>query len=295
MDLRNLFEERGIIFRSGTESEDARKIQEIGYYKLKSFASPFANVDGNGNLTYKDLKFKDLLSRYYQDKKLRIYLFHALEDIEVYLNNVIANVLGRYGAYGYLDFKNWCDRSLTPFKIEKAQYLFKKELLRKVGRSGLPDLKKPSNISNDGFPIVWLMTDCLTLGDSVHIFLRMSPSNKQRVANRFHCSKKELESWLNCINFVRNQCVHNENLIDLRLKTKPILPNQYKNKVNVLSDGKLDNDKIASVTFIIKFMVLQVNNKYQFKNVYAALCKLVSNYSAQSFGFKNDAALKCLQ
>lgn len=296
MELRDLLERRGIVFPKETKKRDANKIQEIGYYKLKSFAYPFSHYDANHNLLYENLTFKNLLLRYYQDKNLRIFIFHALEDIEVYLNNVIADALGKYGPFGYLEFKNWCDRSISKFKTEKNQFEFKKNLKKKMKRSNLPDLDNLDNKDEDGFPSVWLMTDCLTFGDSVHLFYAMSPSNKRKVAGKFDCTKDELESWLKCLNFVRNQCVHNENLLDLKLTTKPKIPDLYRDSY-ALKNQKIVNDRIASIVFIIKFLISQVNEKYKFGNIADSLYKIIGNddNKATALGFKNSNAIECLK
>lgn len=296
MKLRDLFESRGIIFPKKTKVRDANKIQEIGYYKLKSFAYPFSYYDSNNNLCYKNLTFKNLLLRYYQDKNLRIFIFHALEDIEVYLNSVVANVLGKYGAFGYLEYKNWCNREISKWSVENKQYKFKKNLKKKMKRSNLYDLNDNNNKDEDGFPAVWLMTDCLTFGDSVHLFYDMSLANKRKVANKFNCTYKELESWLGCLNFVRNQCVHNENLIDLEITTKPKIPRLYNDKY-AIQNGEIVNDRIASVIFIVKFLISQVNNKYKFGNITDSLYKIIGkdDSKAIALGFRNSNAIECLK
>jgi abortive infection bacteriophage resistance protein len=181
-EQRELFAKRGIIFEHGDPKRDASKIQEIGYYKLKDFAYPFSHVE-HSELVYSNLTFYDLLKRYYQDKNFRIYVLHAIEDIEVYLNSVVASVLGnRYGAFGYLDFKQWCNRSINKFKIEELQYHFKKDLLKKIKRINIPDLEFKNNLDKDGFPSVWLMVNCLTFGNTIHLFLIMSKRNQEKVA-----------------------------------------------------------------------------------------------------------------
>ena len=76
-ELLELFSKRGM----GISGVSNSIIQHINYYKLKDFATPFANYDDNGELYYNNLLFFDILKRYYQDKNLRYFMMHAIELI----------------------------------------------------------------------------------------------------------------------------------------------------------------------------------------------------------------------
>lgn len=103
-----LFENRGM----KVSDNDIEKLKNISYYRLKEFARPLSVLDDNGNICYNGIEFKEVLTRYYQDKNLRMYLLHAIEKIEVTTKTKIADVLGNYyGAFGYLDFSRWSNRS----------------------------------------------------------------------------------------------------------------------------------------------------------------------------------------
>ena len=69
-------------------------------------------------------------------------------------------------------------KRFNKFEVEEKQFYFKKKLLRKVKLSSLSDMKDRNNLNDEGFPTVWLMVDCLTFGDSVHIVENMSLKNK---------------------------------------------------------------------------------------------------------------------
>lgn len=293
-EQRQLFENRGILF---TESNDKNneKIQEIGYYKLKEFAYVFSNYNDRSELHYNNLKFRDLLNRYYKDKYLRIYMFHAIDDIEVYLNNLVANILGKkYGAYGYLSFKKWCDQNISKFEIEKKQYIFKQNLKKKLSRSNLPDMNIKNLRDPDGFPTVWLMVDCLTFGDTLYLIQTMSLNNRRRIARKLCCNNDELISWLGCVNFIRNVCVHNSDLLDISITTKPKIPSEYADYIFKIN-GTYSN-KIAIAIFIIKHLMNSINDKYSFKNIQRTLIKIINKKekNANRLGFKNCDSLKIL-
>ena len=179
---------------------------------------------------FENITFKALIARYYQDKNLRIHLLHAIEQVETALKTKIAYILGkRYGAYGYLNFYKWANRSkYTDFYIEEKQYKFKKKLKETVKRSSLPDIRYRQNQNKDGFPTVWLAIDSLMFGGLTTIISIMGKRNLIPLANYFHCTGKELVSLVRMLNFIRNVCAHGANLIDIRLKTVPLIRTEWK-------------------------------------------------------------------
>ena len=86
-----------------------KTISTLGYYNLKNYALPYYDSESS---SYQNIHFDDLVARFYRDKHLKQAVLHAIEDIETTLNTKISNVLGRkYGPYGYLDFRIWCQRN----------------------------------------------------------------------------------------------------------------------------------------------------------------------------------------
>lgn len=130
-------------------NKQLKTLSTIGYYNLKNYANPyFDSSEGK----YKNLSFDKLVARYYRDKHLKQAVLHAIEDIETTLNTKIASVLGeRYGAYGYTDFRLWCQRNsvnkflrgkyMDKFAIQKEQINFLKELQNIVRKSYSEDLQ----------------------------------------------------------------------------------------------------------------------------------------------------------
>lgn len=201
---------------------DVEKLKNISYYRLKEFAAPLANYS-NDEISYEGIQFKEVLARYYQDKNLRIFLLHAIEKIEVSIKTRISYILGSgYGAFGYLNFSQWSNKNrYTKFDIEKIQFRIKKNILKTVKKSQLSELKIAENQDKDGFPTVWLAIDLLMFGDIVSMLEIMSENNLRRIANYYDCTSGELISWMKCLNFIRNVCAHNSNVIDIQVTTKP--------------------------------------------------------------------------
>ena len=305
LEQRRLFEDRGLIFPHGNKYnlKNAHKIQEIGYYKLKEFAYPFSTCKNN-KLRYHDLTFSMLLARYYQDKNLRIHILHAIEDIEVNLNSNIADILGNYGAFAYLRFNYWTNRKISKFKIIKKQKKFKKHLKRNIYRmrsyTKLRDLYLKNNLNDQNFPSVWLMVNTLILGTTVHLFIDMSKHNKIELAKRYKCRPSKLIPWLKCLNFIRNLCAHNSDLIDIRLISNLSTPKLFKNCIFMIPNKKgklMYSNSLANIIFVIKYLMCSVNPKYKFDNIYKSIHNIIDGNIkiSHNLGFKNTECAKYIK
>lgn len=289
-DQLSLLQSRGM----KVSKRDVNKLKIIGYYRIKQFAAPLANKNNSNKHTYDDysgVNFSDVLTRYYQDKNLRIHLLHAIEKIEVALKTRLSFILGNsYGPFGYLNFSNWCDKhNYKKFEIETRQFQFKKSLLKSIKRSFINDVKDTNNQDVDGFPTIWLAVEVLTFGELVRIVEIMSDKNKKKLSEMFNCTKRELISWLKCLNFVRNICAHNANVIDLQLSTKPLCRKQWKGYLYTVNgdNSRTPSNKLGIVILIIKHFVNTINKKYGWRNINKDICRLVdkSDERAHLLGF----------
>lgn len=302
-ERRQLFENRGIKFSKDTHKKDSHKIQEIGYYKLKEFAYPFSYVNRLDQLRYINLKFSKLLLRYYQDKHLRMDVLNAIEDIEVSVNSNIADILGKYGPFGYLKFNLWANKqSLSKECMKSEQDYLKNAIKTKLKKHmQLKDLYDPKNQNKHGFPSIWLVANILTFGNTVYLVKDMSTHNRRKLSNKYDCTPTELISWLQCLNFIRNVCAHNDDLVDLKLRTKPMAPKVF-NKL-IIKNNKGYSNSIAIVVFIVKYLMLSVNPRYNFKMIASSLYEIIhkrnllpniNNPIARQLGFTNRRAIKFL-
>lgn len=289
--LLNLFEDRGM----QVSPEDEEKIKHINYYKLKEFAHPLSKitkVNGTVTISYEGVKFKDIIKRYYLDKNLRIHLLHAIEIIEVSIKSVTASQFGlKYGAYGYLKFWTWVNRSkLSEFELEEKQHEFKKHMLACTKRCNNYELNIAGNKNEDGFPTIWLAVDILTFGDIVKMLEIMNNTMLQRIAAEYNATSEEFLSWINCLNYIRNVCAHNSNLIDVVLKTKPKCRKSWSSHLYIMQKNgnpKGPTNRVALVICIAMYMVKMIDPCYHLSNIQRDIGKLCdsSEDSANRLGF----------
>ncbi|WP_273730411.1 Abi family protein [Leuconostoc mesenteroides] len=296
----DLLESRGMIIPLNKRTSSINKLTTVSYYRIKEFAKPFEVSNSDGKI-YDNLEFSRVLARYYQDKNLRMSLLHAIEQIEVSIKTQLAYALGtRYSAFGYLDFSNWINRSeFDSYKTLEKQYFFTKELKKSTQKSNNADLHMSSNLNSAGLPSVWLGTNLLTFGQMCNIIYCSKNEIVTEIARHYNCSGLELKSWLGMLNFVRNVCAHNGNLVNLSLETKPKINDELRDYIN-FSNGQ-PVAKLGIIVMITKMMVRNVNPKYKWTNVCKPLQSLCfptqsrdRDEMANIIGFKDFDTVKNL-
>lgn len=78
----------------------------------------------------------------------------------------------------------------------------------------IEDIKLKKNKEKDNFLSIWLVVEVFIFGEFVRLVEIMFIRNKWKFLKMFRCMDIELLLWLKCINFVRNVCVYNVNVID---------------------------------------------------------------------------------
>lgn len=307
------FEGRGMNI-DAEKSVAMSNIKNIGYYKLKEYADPFM-TDGD----YNQLNFSAVVKRYYQDKNLRMHVLHVTEIIELAFKNRMSEVLGEHSKeFGYLDFTEWADKKkYTVEHIISTQRYCKKEIQKNVKKSKNKELTDDHNMkllgskytkptpqdekNENKFPTVWLAFDLLSFGQAHNMYQIMQPELKDDVAQIFNCGHEQLNSWLGMIVLVRNTCAHNDNLVDIQLKTSPKIIEPWKEMLfSTTNDaGKLIySNRLSSVLGPIIHLTRELDSEYGFGDLYVDCKNLVRPVrmdgpgQSQSLGFKDKKNIR---
>lgn len=299
------FEEQiDLLIDRGMYVEDRKKaaniLQDIGYYKLKEFTYPFATLSETNDkilkMKYRNISFNEVVFRYNQDKTFRLSLLHFIEDIEVSIKTQIAHTLSsRYGAMGYLNFSSWSNRNLYNKKtIKLIEKQFKYTLYNSVKRVRKSEFEH-YKIDGD-FPTVWVMVDIVSFGEVIKLLDCMSTSNLKEIANHYACTKNELVAWMNLVKIVRNICAHNKNGIDFKIKTMPMVREEWKDFIFLFKDNSPTN-RIALVICIVIYLAHEINPDSSFDSICSPIEKLINNsdHIARRYGFKNAQSISEFQ
>ena len=301
-DQLKIFERRGI--EIGDRDRALERIKSINYYKIKEFSIPFIGVsDENGEIIYKEgTTFKDITDRFYEDKNLRVNLLRIIEKFEISFKTQFAHLLGKeYGAFGYLNFRNWADRkeyckhylnlkekdfkNRLSYNIKRTKNSMIKEYVEKTGKRELP---------------VWLVVEVMTFGEIIELYELMFVDNKKQITKCYNLSISFFESWIENLKLVRNMAAHNSNIVDLKFITKPLVNKAWKDKIVYTADtnGKINyTNKIALTIMMLEETIPRINTKYPGGAIRKILRKLANktDEGAKLLGFKDFESINKLK
>lgn len=280
------------------------KLENISYYKIKEFSLPYMDSEGNYK---KGTSFEHVIKNFYQDKNIRMYFLEAIEKVELSFKTKFAYLLGKkYGAFGYLNFNNWCDRSIRKHEISRRETKFLEKISSKI-----KEIKIAANKDKHENPIIrkyfldypnedrlpiWMLTEILTFGEVTYLYETMSLKNKKSIAHYYNLTLDEFTSWIKNLKLVRNLCAHNTHIINIKFKAVPSIKNDWKQYLFQDKGNKLYTNRIANTIMILNYFVERINPEFKFGNIHKTMCKLIRNNDryARFYGFNDRRSIDCL-
>ena len=301
-DQLQMFESRGM--KVYNKSRAIIKLENISYYKIKEFSLPY--LDCNGSYK-KDTSFEGDIKNFYQDKNVRIYFLEAIEKVELSFKTKFSYLLGqKYGAFGYINFNNWCDRNISKNEIISRERKFLCKLNKTInkikasinnGSHDNPILKKYFlDYPNENRLPIWMVIEILTFGELMYLYETMSLKNRKIIAHFYNLSLDEFTSWMKNLNLVRNFCAHNTHIINIKFKTVPIIKNEWKPYLFQDIGSKLYTNRIANTIMILNYLVAKINPEFKFGNIHKAMHNLIRKQDkyARFYGFNDKESINCL-
>ena len=210
------------------------------------------------------------------------------EQVKLFIFYLIGE---KFGAYGYLDFYKWVDKTeyCRHFRAFKEKD-FKKRIDRSLGNSK-NELLKTYKQSHNKIPIWWRKS-----WKNIAIYKLLYKKYQNKIAKEHNLSGIIYLSWLENINLIRNLSAHNSNIVDIKFSTKPKILDEFKNKLYFVN-GKI-SDRIAVSILILEYLAFVINLKYPDGAIRKSLKKLCRNKTdeeAQKLGFKDFEIIKNLK
>jgi len=227
-DQLSLLKQRGL-----QVADDARAIDCLhrnGYYRLSAYWYPFREIV-NGQRSDAFLphsRFDDVIALYVFDKNFKLLLLDAIERVEIAVRVEIALLLGARDSFaltnpnlfhpnfvsrptrnGQTPYRIWTDKFETAVARSRDEFVLHYES-KYGGRLPLP---------------IWIAVELWDFGLLSRLFSGLSVKDRQAVATRFGVPDWQLmESWLRCLNYVRNVIAHHGRLWNLNLSENPKMP-----------------------------------------------------------------------
>lgn len=308
-ELVDLMEGRGMVIDD--RSNAARKLAQVGYYRLSGFWYPcrLVQLDEGGkpvispvtrsvvrsNTLAPGTRFEDVLRLYLFDKKLRLLMLDAIERIEVHVRSVIAHEVGYHDPLAYQKSTFINPKQCKPFTDKhsgKPRNIWDEWSARQQDqvRRCREDCIEWHRENHKPMPF-WVVVEAWDLGTVSKYFEILQGKYQNRIAHRLGITTPAvLVTWLKEINTLRNRCAHHTRIW-----------NQYSNNPLPVADDKwfeqlrLDRralSRLYGLIAVIGFLVSKIGPNSTWLRDVAAVVDTkpaLPGCSWQAMGFSNEA------
>lgn len=260
---RNLFIE---------DEEKAKHILScVNYYNITGYGYTFKSND-----MYNDISFEKLYRIYLFDKRIKSIILYATEIIEHNLKTKLSYVIAHnHGALGYLNVNN--------FKSEKEHKILIDKFQRAVRKNSKLEFVKHHNEVYEGkFPI-WVATELFTLGMVLNCYKNINRNTKKTIANMIGTGPIQLESWIDCILYLRNMAAHYMRLYRVNIQKTP-------KRCSVNCPDFIAKNRVYDIIYIMKFLMPDKEewNNYIIPNLNKIWNEYQPNVIFSDYGFNDN-------
>lgn len=235
-------------------------LMNIGYHRLSAYIFPFYRIPKNDFVLKENISFRQILTLYRFDKKLRILLFNEIEKIEVAIRSVLADM----GCQELRD-KYWITKPeyfANSEKFKQTLAIIEKELTS--SKEDYIEYFRQNFIEN--YPPAWMITEVLSFGNLNYIYSNIA-SNKlmKRIAGYFGLKPQVFTSWLTVLANLRNMCCHHARVWNRDFMLNPAEPRKTANAW--INTSNVDKKRIYYRLCIIRYFLSSVspNNNFSEK------------------------------
>lgn len=233
-----LLESRGMTITDAGKAKAC--LARIGYYRLSAYWYPFREsrtvfdkTTGASRLEVLDdfkkgTNFPDVLDLYVFDKNLRMIVLDAMERIEVAVRTDIALLIGKYDPRAHRD-PRYLDgifaRRPKPVtgNTKHQEWLIRQDKKFLDSREDFAKHFK-NKYAGDNLPI-WIDVELWDFGALSHFYSGLKKADRDKIASAYGLPDGRIfETWLRCLNDVRNVCAHHSRLWNKPLVNRPSWP-----------------------------------------------------------------------
>ncbi|MBQ9043184.1 MAG: Abi family protein [Eggerthellaceae bacterium] len=223
-------------------------LQDVGYYRLSGYWHIFKQED---NTFREGTTFEKVWDLYTFDRQFRLVVFDAIERVEVYFRTRLAYELAKAtGPFGYRDSAN------LPGLTEDDHARFIRKCEGAFNRSREPFAIHFREKYGDvhALPPYWMLVNLTDFGMMLTLYRGASNAIRKGIAADLGVSAKVLESWLVCLNTVRNMAAHHGRLWNRRLGTQPTIPRK-KNDVRWHEPHNVKPDRMFGALTVLSYLL----------------------------------------
>jgi len=242
----------------------------VNYYRLSAYWYPFKQVDASiGEERFApNTSFEIIWRRYTFDRKLRLLVMEAVEQVEVTIlrTRMVEQFTLLHGPFGHCDIKNF-----NPRFLPEAHVRLMSELDEAVKRSSEEFVGRfQRKYSGESHLPLWMAVEVMTFGQLFTLFRNLHRSEQQKLAKVFDLYPPVLVSWLHTLNFIRNTCAHHARLWNRELSIRPFLPDARHHPEWHIPET-FDNRRVFAVLTLLQYLLVSIDSQNDWKTKLEAL------------------------
>lgn len=297
----NIHEQIELLVKKGLLISDRNAVMHWlsnnSYLRFKHYSLEFKDYkNAYGNYVSKT-SFEKIRDLYFFDRKLRMTVFEALDNIEISVKTHISNIMsGTYGPHWYLNPQHFISSNnsykLTKKRKHKSRHSrafshqrFLLKLRKSLNNCFEPFFKHYKKNYDPTYPPSWMTMEVLTFGTVSLMFENLIPSaEKKQICQAFGLPKKLLVSWLHCFTSIRNRCAHHNKLVYSRFNFAPLMPKKQSGRFLAEAEN-VDHTSLYAILSCIQYMLTICNNDSPFKHDLLRLFRKFPDVSTNRLGF----------
>lgn len=269
------------------EAKTSKYLKHIGYYRLSGYWYPFRKkladnmLPDNGYQRSEHFidgaKFQDIIDLYVFDKKLRVLLLDAIERIEVSVRTNIAHLLGSRDPFAHLHPAQLHGHFVKHKDLQSNKSAYDKWLSNLnilINRSSDDFVNHYREKYGYPFPI-WVVIELWDFGMLSKFYQGMRVEDKLAIAQYYGINDWHvMQSWLRCLNYIRNCVAHHNRIWNRNIIERPKLPkfDEITSFNHILKNTKC-HTRIYIVFCILIHFVEQINPGSAWKHRVSHLIK----------------------
>ena len=204
----NILKSKGLTINNDNIAKNI--LFSVNYYVLSGYLFSFKNADGS----YDNIDFNKLHKIYQCDKRLKSIILYAIEIIDHNLKTKAAYYMATktsplsYMHYAYFVNKEEHEKMLRHFTYNVHN------------NNRIPFVQHHITKYNGDFPI-WVAMELFTLGMFWNFYSNLKTPYKKAIAQYYDTGIVQLQSWIECISYIRNLSAHNMRLYNFNTQKTP--------------------------------------------------------------------------
>lgn len=277
-----------------------RHLSNISYYRLSAYMLPYKEQDEAGNTLDKFKKgttWDDIYNLYVFDRKLRIFVFDAIERIEVAIRSqIIYQLSHKYGSHWQDNRDIFAVREKTlnngdVLRIdvyEDMQKHIKEQLNNNKAEVFIQHYK--NTYGSPINPPSWMSVEIMYFNHLSKICSGLKQRNDlSGIASYFDLPPEIFCSWIHTINYVRNLCAHHARLWNRELNIVPKRLGFSKNHIWISNPNTVQRSRMYYFLCMINYILQTANPTSSFTS---RLKELLTEYKdspiIENLGFARD-------